>query len=164
MRDACERSEGGTMPRFYLDILNGNQVLEDPDGQAFADLDAAMSEAVASARDLVAHGILRNEDLSGRSMLIRDDAGETVASVPFRSTLPGTLNTSPLPGSDQGVFDEGLLASVHADLERLVEDQSRALEEREQNLRDLLEALPAAIYMTDAQGRITFYNQAAVAL
>ena len=46
----------------------------------------------------------------------------------------------------------------------MVEDQSRALEEREQNLRGLLEALPAAIYMTDAQGRITFYNQAAVAL
>ena len=37
------------MPRFYLDVLNGSQVLEDPDGQEFADLDAALSEAVASA-------------------------------------------------------------------------------------------------------------------
>ena len=152
------------MPRFYFDIQNGSQVLEDPDGQAFADVHAAMAEAAAAARDLVAHGILRNEDLSDRSMLIRDDAGETVASVPFRSALPGTLSTSPLPGSEQSVFDEGLLACVQADLERLVTDQSRALEEREQNLRDLLEALPAAIYLTDAQGRITFYNQAAVAL
>ena len=26
---------------------------------------------------------------------------------------------------------------------------------------DLLELLPAAVYTTDAQGRITFYNQAA---
>lgn len=60
--------------------------------------------------------------------------------------------------------DEGLLACVQADLERLVADQSRALDEREQHLRDLLEALPAAIYLTDAEGRITFYNQAAVAL
>src|SRR5215207_8159464 len=155
---------GGTMPRFYLDILNGSQVLEDPDGQELADLDAAMTEAVASAQYLVAHGILRNEDVAGRSFLVRDENEQTVASVPFRSTLPGTLSTAPLPGSHQSVLDEGLLASVHADLERLVEDQSRALEEREQNLRDLLEALPAAIYMTDAQGRITFYNQAAVAL
>ena len=86
------------MPRFYLDILNGRQVLEDPDGQEFADVHAAMAEAAASARDLVAHGIQRNEDLSRRSMLIRDDAGETVASVPFRSALPGTLSTSPSPG------------------------------------------------------------------
>ena len=30
------------------------------------------------------------------------------------------------------------------------------------NLRHLLDALPAAIYMTDAAGRITFFNQAAV--
>ena len=28
--------------------------------------------------------------------------------------------------------------------------------------RQLLEALPAAVYTTDAEGRITFYNQAAV--
>jgi PAS domain len=29
---------------------------------------------------------------------------------------------------------------------------------------DLLELLPAAVYTTDAQGRITFYNQAAAEL
>jgi len=152
------------MPHFYLDILNGDKVLEDPDGQELADLDAAMTEAVASAQYLVAHGILRNDDVSGRSFIIRDENDKAVATVPFRSALPGTLSTSPLPGSPQSVLDEGLLASVQADLERLVEDQSRALEEREQHLRDLLEALPAAIYMTDADGRITFYNEAAVAL
>jgi len=52
------------MPRFYLDVLNGGEVLEDPDGQAFADVQAAIAEAAAMARDLVAHGLLRNEDLS----------------------------------------------------------------------------------------------------
>ena len=39
-----------------------------------------------------------------------------------------------------------------------------ALREREQWYRGLLEALPAAVYTTDAGGRITFYNQAAVEL
>ena len=34
---------------------------------------------------------------------------------------------------------------------------------REQQFRDLLQALPAAIYTTDAEGRITFFNQACVA-
>jgi PAS domain S-box-containing protein len=33
---------------------------------------------------------------------------------------------------------------------------------RERHLRDVLEALPAAVYTTDADGRITFYNRAAV--
>ena len=34
---------------------------------------------------------------------------------------------------------------------------------REILYRDLLDALPAAIYTTDAAGRITFYNEAAIA-
>lgn len=38
------------------------------------------------------------------------------------------------------------------------------LREREARFRDLLQALPAAIYTTDAEGRVTFYNEAAVAL
>jgi len=37
------------------------------------------------------------------------------------------------------------------------------LRESERQVRELLDALPAAIYTTDAQGRITYYNQAAVA-
>jgi PAS domain S-box-containing protein len=38
------------------------------------------------------------------------------------------------------------------------------LAESERRVRELLEALPVAIYTTDAEGRITFYNQAAVEL
>jgi PAS domain S-box-containing protein len=38
------------------------------------------------------------------------------------------------------------------------------LQQREQWYRDLLEALPAAIYTTDAEGRITFFNEAAADL
>ena len=35
------------------------------------------------------------------------------------------------------------------------------LRERERRFRDLLDALPAAVYTTDAAGRITYYNEAA---
>ncbi|WP_339491867.1 PAS domain S-box protein [Pseudomonas rhizophila] len=38
------------------------------------------------------------------------------------------------------------------------------IQESEQHMRVLLEALPAAVYTTDAKGRITFFNQAAVEL
>jgi hypothetical protein len=79
------------VPRFYLDVLDGDQVIEDPDGMDFANLEAAISEATAGARDLVAHGIMQNEDVSGQVFLIRDNHGETVATVPFRGTLPGRL-------------------------------------------------------------------------
>jgi PAS domain S-box-containing protein len=40
----------------------------------------------------------------------------------------------------------------------------QVLHESEQHFRRLLEVLPAAVYTTDAAGRITFYNQAAVDL
>lgn len=38
------------------------------------------------------------------------------------------------------------------------------LRERERRFRQLLDALPAAVYTTDAAGRITYYNDAAAAL
>jgi len=84
---------------LFLDVLTGSQVLEDPDGQDFLDLDAAITEAAASARDLVAYGLMRNEDVSGRSFLIRDKNEQTVATVPFRDVLPGLLRGWPVPRS-----------------------------------------------------------------
>ena len=80
-----------TVPRFYLDVLDGDQVLQDLEGIDFADRDTALAEAVRGARDLVASGIRQNEDVSGHTFLIRDNHGETVATVPFRGTLPGRL-------------------------------------------------------------------------
>jgi PAS domain S-box-containing protein len=51
---------------------------------------------------------------------------------------------------------------------RVIQDVTEAkrmqdrIRESEQHMRDLLEALPAAVYTTDANGRITFYNKMAV--
>jgi PAS domain S-box-containing protein len=48
-----------------------------------------------------------------------------------------------------------------------ITDYSRTrgeLRDHERSFRDLLEALPAAIYTTDAKGKVTFFNKAAAAL
>ena len=79
------------MPRFHFDLLDGAQVTEDPDGLEFADLDTAIAEAAQGARDIVAHGIMWNEDVSGQKFRIRDETGQAVATVPFRECLPGWL-------------------------------------------------------------------------
>src|SRR5580658_10290870 len=39
-----------------------------------------------------------------------------------------------------------------------------ALRERDRRFRELLDALPAAVYTTDAAGRITYYNESAAEL
>jgi hypothetical protein len=57
----------------------------------FPDVEAALAEAARGARDLVAHGIMRDEDVSGHSFAIRDEKGQTVATVRFKDMLPGTL-------------------------------------------------------------------------
>jgi len=170
------------MSRFFLDVLNGHELREDPEGQEFPDPDAALAEAVASARDLVAYGIMHNEDLSGRSFLIRSASGQTVATVPFKSTLPGMLRGWAPPGSmhsaqpygtansvaacmsDRHLLAQAPLAILDAAFEWLVEEHSRALEEGQRRFHEQIEGLAAPIYTTDAQGRITFYNEAAVAL
>ena len=96
-RSNCGYGRGlSTNATLFLDVLHGRRVCEDPEGQDFIDLDAARAEAVASAQCVVAHGILRNKDVSDRSFLIRDEDEQTVATVPFRDSLPGTLSAGSL--------------------------------------------------------------------
>lgn len=60
-----------------------------------------------------------------------------------------------------GTFRYGV--RVAQDVTAAVRLESR-IRESEHQLRTLLEALPAAVYTTDAEGRITFFNRAAVEL
>ncbi|MXQ11488.1 PAS domain-containing sensor histidine kinase [Microvirga makkahensis] len=59
----------------------------------------------------------------------------------------------------QGRFRYGVRVVQDVTEQRQAEERLR---ESERQVRELLEALPAAIYTTDAEGRITYYNQAAV--
>jgi PAS domain S-box-containing protein len=59
----------------------------------------------------------------------------------------------------QGQFRYGVRVVQDVTEQRQAEERLR---ESERHVRELLEALPAAIYTTDAAGRITYYNQAAV--
>ncbi|HEX6374288.1 MAG TPA: PAS domain-containing protein [Allosphingosinicella sp.] len=54
----------------------------------------------------------------------------------------------------------GAINCCHDVTEQLAED--RAARESERQLREIIDALPVALYTTDADGRITYYNEAAV--
>ncbi|MEJ8572386.1 PAS domain S-box protein [Microbaculum marinum] len=62
---------------------------------------------------------------------------------------------------EEGRFRYGVRVIQDVTESKLMEDRIRASEQR---MRDLLEALPAAVYTTDANGRVTFFNQACIDL
>ncbi|HMJ92752.1 MAG TPA: PAS domain-containing protein [Allosphingosinicella sp.] len=68
------------------------------------------------------------------------------------------VQVSPL--RDVGGSLIGALACFHDVTER--HDEDKSAREGERRLREILNALPAAIYTTDAEGRIDFFNEAAV--
>ena len=80
------------------------------------------------------------------------------ASKPDGTTVYLDIHSSSVR-NEAGGFRYGVRVIQDVTAAKQMEDQIRA---SEQHMRDLLEALPAAVYTTDAAGRITFYNKAAV--
>ncbi len=85
---------------------------------------------------------------------------EVVIERPDGSRLVALANVEPL--RDRAGRVEGVLATLQDITQRKrLEDMHRDTEKR---FRTIFDALPTAIYMTDAEGSITFYNRAAVEL
>ena len=97
-------------------------------------------------------------------ILTRLGTGETLDKYPARLIArDGRIKHVQISSSAR--FRSGRLVNTRCFTVDVTEQHRLAQENRErENLaHQLLEALPAAIYTTDALGRITFYNQAAVA-
>ena len=75
------------MPHYFFHLREGNRVIEDPDGGAFLDLDAARSEALASAREMLAERLKAGRVLDGQQIDICDEAGQKLATVRFREAF-----------------------------------------------------------------------------
>src|SRR5262249_19299431 len=118
--------------------FNGAYRLFFPDGRPLSHDEAPMA------------GVLR----SGESARDR----ELVIERPDGSRITVLSNIDPL-------FDEDgtLVGAVNCfqDITELTRAEER-LREDERRFRDVLEAIPIAIYATDAKGNVTFFNQAAV--
>ncbi len=88
----------------------------------------------------------------------RVDHYETVRRRKDGSTFDVSLTVSPVRDRSGAIVGASKIA-------RDISYRKRAeaqLRESEHRLQQLLSAIPAAIYTTDAQGRITYYNEAAV--
>ena len=104
----------------------------------------------------------RHEDAQQYARQVRGEIDNY--SVRKRATRPdGTQVYLDVYGScvrdDSGKFRYGVRVIQDVTEAKRMEDRIR---ESERHMRELLEALPAAVYTTDAEGRITFFNKAAV--
>ncbi|HUN45091.1 MAG TPA: PAS domain S-box protein [Stellaceae bacterium] len=88
------------------------------------------------------------------------DHYETVRRRKDGRRLDVSLTVSPMRDGEGRIFGASKIAR---DISERKEAEAK-LRESEQRLQDLLAAIPAAIYTTDAEGRITYFNQAAVEL
>ena len=79
-----------------------------------------------------------------------------------RTDRPPSVATRPTPVRRSAAPDGGAVQNGSGRGVRRQMTPKNELCDRRWHFRDLLDALPAAIYMTDAAGRITFFNQAAV--
>jgi len=76
------------MPLYYLHIKEGAELLLDPEGANFRNLDTARTEAIQSARELISQAVLTGSPLRmHRAFQIDDAHGRTLLSVPFTDAI-----------------------------------------------------------------------------
>ena len=83
------------MPRYFFAIQDGIE-LDDPEGTVLPDLDAALEEAYGIARDLSAVGTRAGRSRSHWSVVVKDDGGGVLVSLPFGDAAQVADHIAPL--------------------------------------------------------------------
>ncbi len=68
------------MPRYFFSIRGRNRIKDDRDGVNLPDIAAALSNAEDKIRELRTHSAYDDPSLM---MIVKDEAGQTVLSLPF---------------------------------------------------------------------------------
>jgi hypothetical protein len=79
------------MPRYFFHFQTRDELIEDPDGAELPGPDAARSEALWTGRELWAEACRAGRDLEVQAVVIADEEGHPVISVPLGASLPQRL-------------------------------------------------------------------------
>jgi len=79
------------VPHYYFHLRHGSQLTIDVEGQDFPDDDAARTEAVESVHEILAEAIRSKSADMPEAIVIADEDGREVASVPFADAVPAAL-------------------------------------------------------------------------
>lgn len=106
---------------------------------------------IAQEETPLAHALRTGQNVEG---------GTAVIERPDGSRATATVDVTALSDSVGNVI--GAVTCLRDVTERAQE--GRGARDTDRQLREILDALPVALYTTDAEGRITYYNEAAVEL
>jgi hypothetical protein len=77
-----------SMPLYYLHIRDGAHLLLDPEGSNLPNLEAARTEAIEGARQLISEAVRTGSPLGMRRVFQIDNAdGHTLLNVPFTDAI-----------------------------------------------------------------------------
>ena len=79
------------MARYYFNFKNGDTVDPDEEGIDLPDVTAAAREAELTARQVLAEAIKARKPNVPEAVVVTDDSGTEVYSLPFVAVLPKTL-------------------------------------------------------------------------
>jgi PAS domain S-box-containing protein len=136
-----------------------------PDGTILRANKAELAMMGYEAREYVGRNIadFHADSETIRDILCRLTAGEKLDKYPARlRTKSGAIRNVLITSS--GRFENGAFVNTRCFTLDITEAQKvhEALAEREEHYRQILDALPAAVYTTDANGIITYFNRASV--
>jgi hypothetical protein len=75
------------VPRYYLHIRSGDELIVDEEGSDLPDLEAAREETLLGARDMLVENFRAGEALDGDVVEITDEGGNLLDTVPVRYAL-----------------------------------------------------------------------------
>jgi hypothetical protein len=79
------------MARFYFHMRTGDHVERDADGAEMPNLEAARTEALQSAREILADAIKASKSHALDCFVIADQKGRELATVSLKDALPKGL-------------------------------------------------------------------------
>jgi hypothetical protein len=79
------------MPRYYIHFRNGALLAKDDEGQDFRGLDEAKAAGTIAGRQIVAENVKFNAANPLTSVIVADESGTEVASIPAKDLIPEQL-------------------------------------------------------------------------
>lgn len=75
------------MPRYFMNIRDGDAFIEDEEGSVLPDVEAALHEATLAARDILASKLRAGGKVNGQIFEITDENDVVCATFPLRDVL-----------------------------------------------------------------------------